>query len=303
MNAPDKNIEIADKISGILQDGLKIGADTQHYIDSTFSNPTIGELEDFLKDESSCETDSLMELLFFPEESTQLQLESLLDKTRLQEHDEQTILKLVSARNIQVCFRFPDGRGTLLMTADPVSLKAFIKRLNLLKILDPGLRSAVARHVRSALKTRCLVRLRNARPITAPHQILFLEAFFEKLKLDEDAFFEYVDFVLGSLNAIKDKKDIYKELMTYKKIYFVGLQKAAKLDKQLTEHNVETLLLSGTRVVEMDRADARKKIAMIDRISLAIFGKTDFFDLMPADGQSIGLDGLEDIDKLIKEFS
>ena len=300
MNAPDINIEIADKISGILQDGLKIGADTQHYIDSTFSNPTIGELEDFLEDESNCETDSLLELLFFPDESVQLQLESLLDKARLQEHDEQTILELVSARDIQICFRFPGGRGTLSMPADPVGLKAFIKRLNLLRILDPGLRSAVGRHVPDALKTRCLVRLRNARPITADHQISLIEAFFEKLKLDEEAFFEYVDFILGFLDAVKDKKDIYNELMTYKKIYFVGLQKAAKLDKQLTEHNVETLLLSGTRVVDMDRADARKKIAMIDRICLAIFGKTDFFDLMPADGQSIGL---EDIDKLIKEFS
>jgi hypothetical protein len=302
MKVPDKNIEIADKISGILLDGLKIGADTQHYIDSTFSNPTIEELENLLKDESSCETDSLLELLFFPDESAQLQLEALLEDARLQEQDEQSIQKRVHARSIQTRFRFPDGRGTLQMAVDPVGLEAFISRLNLSRTLDPGLRSAVARHVRSALQTRCLVRLRNARPITADHQISFLEAFFEKLKLDEDAFFEYVDFVLGFLDAIKSKNDIYNELMAYKKIYFIGLQKAARLEKQMAKHNMETLLLGGTRVVDIDKADARKKIAMIDRISLAIFGKTDFFDLMPADGQSITLDGLEDIDKLIKEL-
>jgi hypothetical protein len=65
---------------------------------------------------------------------------------------------------------------------------------------------------------------------------------------------------------------------------------------------VETLLLRGKRVPYVDTADARKKIQMIDRISLAVFGKTDFFDLMPAAEQSIRLESKEDIDKLIKEL-
>jgi hypothetical protein len=81
------------------------------------------------------------------------------------------------------------------------------------------------------------------------------------------------------------------------------LQKAKNLDVQLTKHNLETLLLRGKRVAYVDKADARKNIQMIDRISLAIFGKTEFFDLMPASGQSMTLKGKEDIDKLIKEFS
>jgi hypothetical protein len=41
---------------------------------------------------------------------------------------------------------------------------------------------------------------------------------------------------------------------------------------------------------------------MIDRISLVVFGKTEFFDLMPAGEQSITIEGKEDIDKLIKEL-
>ncbi|MCK5205289.1 MAG: hypothetical protein KAR15_15505, partial [Desulfobacterales bacterium] len=67
-----KNKQLADRIIDILQSGLTMNADTLHYIDSTFSNPSIGELEELLQDESSCETDSLIELLFFPDESVQL---------------------------------------------------------------------------------------------------------------------------------------------------------------------------------------------------------------------------------------
>jgi hypothetical protein len=66
---------------------------------------------------------------------------------------------------------------------------------------------------------------------------------------------------------------------------------------------VETLLLRGERVSYIDKADARKKIQIIDRISLAVFGKTEFVDLMPAGEQSIILEGKDDMDKLIEEFN
>ncbi|MGD1971889.1 MAG: hypothetical protein PVF24_09765, partial [Desulfobacterales bacterium] len=88
MSSKDKHKQIADKIIEFLQRGLAINADTQHYIDSTFSNPSIEALDKLLQDESSCETDSLMELLFYPDESVQLQLEGLLEDAQLRPEDE-----------------------------------------------------------------------------------------------------------------------------------------------------------------------------------------------------------------------
>ena len=94
---------------------------------------------------------------------------------------------------------------------------------------------------------------------------------------------------------------MFQSLMAKKKFYFLSLQKARNLDIQLAKHNVETLLLKGRRVAYIDKADARQKIQMIDRISLAVFEKTDFFDLMPTDGQSLALEGKDDLEKLIKD--
>ena len=132
------------------------------------------------------------------------------------------------------------------MAVSPASVNAFIDRLNLSRSLDPKIREAIARHVRRALQTRCFVRFRNARAITAPHKILFLQSFLENLKIEEDEFFEYLDFILNFLGELKGKTDIFQELMTYKKLYFQGLQKAAKLDAQLSKHNelYSTLCLS-----------------------------------------------------------
>jgi len=297
-----KNKQVAEKIIEILRDGLTLNADTQHYIDSTFSNPSIGEFEALLQDESSCETDSLMALLFFPDESVQLELEQMIEETHFHRRDEQEIQKRVCSTSLQTQIRFSDGRGALEKRVAPSNAAQFIERLNLSRCLDPKLRSAITRHVHQGLQSRCKVRLRNARPITSPDKISFLQTVFKNLQIDNDDFFDHLDFTVSFLDELNAEADMFQALMAKKKRYLQSLQKAKKLDNQLTRHNVETLLLSGERVSYIDRADARKKIQIIDRISLAVFGKTEFFDLMPADAQSITLEGKDDIDKLFKEM-
>ena len=297
-----QNKKVADKIIDILRNGLTINAATQHYIDSTFSNPSLNEFEALLQDESSCETDPLMELLFFPDESVQLQLEEMIEETHFQHRDEQEIQKRVCSTSLQTQIRFSDGRGTLEKRVAPSNAARFIERLNLSRCLDPKLRSAITQYVHQGLQTRCKVRLRNARPITSPHKISFLQTLFKNLQIDNDDFFDHHDFTVSFLDELKDEADMFQALMARKKRYLQSLQKAKKLDNQLTQHNVETLLLSGERVSYIDKADARKKIQIIDRISLAVFGKTEFFDLMPAGEQSITLEGKDDIDKLFKEM-
>ena len=303
MKSKDKNKQVAEKIIDILQSGLTMNADTLHYIDSTFSNPSLGELEELIQDESSCETDSLLELLFFPDESVQLQLEDMLEDIQFQKQDDQKIQEMVCRKSFQTRVRFPDNRGTLGMEVTPLSVTQFIAHLNLLRCLNPKLITAINDNVPASLQTRCKVKMRNTRPITSQSKILFLQAFFEKLQGDRDVFFDELDFILSFLDEYTDAPDMFQTLMAKKRFYFQSLQKAKNLDIQLTKHNVETLMLRGKRVSYVDTADARKKIQMIDRISLAIFGKTEFFDLMPAVEQSITIEGKEDIDKLIDEFN
>jgi hypothetical protein len=221
MKAENKNKQMAQKIIDILQGGLTLNADTLHYIDSTFSNPSISELEELLQDESSCETDSLIELLFFPDESVQMQLEEML------------------------------GVG---MKVTPSNVAQFIMRLNLLRCLNPRLSASIAEYVPVTFQTRCRVRLRNAKPITSQNKILFLQAFFEKLEIDSDEFWDYLDFILSFLDECKEEPDMFQALMTKKRFYFQSLQKAKNLDIQLTKHNVETLLLRGKRVTYVDES-------------------------------------------------
>jgi len=79
MNAPEKCILLAERIVKILREGIYIDSDVMHFIDSTFSNPCINELEEVITDDSDCESDPLIELIFFPDEDIQAKLEDLLE--------------------------------------------------------------------------------------------------------------------------------------------------------------------------------------------------------------------------------
>ena len=129
-----------------------------------------------------------------------------------------------------------------------------------------------------------------------------MQTVFKKLQIDNDAFIDHLDFTLSFLDEIKDESDMFPALMARKKHCIRSLQKAKNLDNKLARHNVETLLLRGERVSCIDKADVRKKIQIIDRISLTVFGKTEFFDMMPAGEQSITLFGKDDINKLIQKL-
>jgi hypothetical protein len=302
MKPKHKNKEVADKITEILRGGLTIKADTQHYIDSTFSNPSGDMLAALVKDEINCETDSLVELLFFPDESVQLQLEEMIDAVCFEKHDERAIRDMVCSRLSQIRICLHGGRRSFEMAVIPSNVTKFVARLNLSRLLDPELRSAIDKFVDQRLQNRCKVRLRNARRISSPAHILFLVDFFKKLQIDPAEFLDALDFILNFLDGLEDEADLFEALMARKRFYYRSLQKAKNLDIQLTKHNVETLLLKGKRLSYVDKADARKKIKIIDRISLAVFGKTEFFNLMPAEAQSITLEDKADIDRFIKEL-
>jgi hypothetical protein len=52
----------------------------------------------------------------------------------------------------------------------------------------------------------------------------------------------------------------------------------AKFEEQLKKSNMETLILQGVRSPYISKDEARNKMRIIDRTSLAVFGKTDYFE-------------------------
>jgi hypothetical protein len=136
MDSEEKCNQLAKKIRKILDKGITLSSDVIHYIDSTFTNPTISELQSILHDDSNCEKDSLMELLFFPDESMQIQLEELLENLQMSKPDEKKVLDSLCRESPQVTVRFPEERGSLNLILPQEGVPAFVSRLRISKHLD-----------------------------------------------------------------------------------------------------------------------------------------------------------------------
>ena len=302
-NLEKKCNQLANEIRKVLGDGITLGDDVVHYIDSTFSNPSIEELQAILQDDSNCEKDSLMELLFFPDEAMQLALEEILENLQIGKQDEDNVLEALRRESLQVNMRLPEGRGSLNLILPHEVAPGFIARLHISKHLNEKLREAINKYADPDAGNGYKVKIRNSRFLPGENKIQFLCDFFEKLEPQSHDFNNCLDFALSFIDDLRKDQDLYQALMAKKRFYLRSLQKAKKIETQLQKNNLETLLSQGKRVILVDKADARRKMLIIDRISRAIFGKTEYVEDLQADGGSIDLRSDQDIQDIIKTLS
>lgn len=303
MDTKKKCDRLADEIRKILGQGITLDDDAIHFIDSTFSNPTISELETILNDDTDCEKDSLMELLFFPGESVQLQLEQLLDDLQLCREDEDILRDSLCRTPLPVTIRFPEDRGSFNLDLSEVVACGFISRLRISKHLNPRIREAIDSHVAAADTNRCKVKLRNSQFSPGENAIHFLCDFFEKIGPQSHDLNDCLDFALLFLDELKNDTDIYSALMAKKRFFLRSLQIARQLETQLQKNNLETLLSQGKRVIVVDQAAARKNMLIIDRISRAVFGKTEYFEQLYPDENHLEFYPGEDIKDIMSRLS
>ena len=303
MESEEKCKLLAQELKKIIGGNLTVNSDVTHYIDSTFSNPTTAELQAILSDDTNCEKDSLMELLLFPEECIQVQLESLLEDLQLQKQHGKIVLNYLVQEPLAVTIHFPIGRQRLDLIVPDYIAAQFISRLKIFKHLDPRLIEAINKKKDNNTINRLKVKIRNSRFIPTENTIGFLCEFFKKMVSPNDEIFECLDFVVDFLDELKKDDDIYQTLVAKKREYFFSLQKAKQLNTQLQKNNIETLLLQGKRVLIIDQVDIRQKMLIIDRINKAVFGKTKYFEPLHSNGGSIEFRSDQDIQKIISTLS
>ena len=265
---------LAEKIRAIFKHGLEIGKDILHFIDSTFSSPPPEVLKEILSEETTSEVETLMSLIFFPDTTTQLQLEDFLEIGGFEETDEVRVLKYLIETDAETPFRFPGSTEAFTLTMPPWVGELFISRLNISKRLNESLLTAIRRHVPEDRILRVKVKLRNTRFAETENRISFLSVFFEKIRDDD---LSCLGFLLAFFEEQADHADIFEALVARKRHCFHSLQKAEKFQKMLRTDNIETLMMRGVRMPYVDPEDMREKMKQIDRICLAIYGKTEYF--------------------------
>ncbi|HUV50395.1 MAG TPA: hypothetical protein VMW78_05175 [Anaerolineae bacterium] len=274
-NKPDdrKYLLFAEKIEQIFKHDFVLSDDIIHYIDSTFLSPSINELEEIINDEHNCERDSLIELLFFPDESMQIKLEEFLESEDFKKEDEEKVLSYILDKKLLTTIRFPESKDSLKLFLPKSSAMQFLSRLNISRKPDKRLIKAIDEFVSDKFRTSVKVRLRNARFEFTENKIMFLRSFFQKLKVEDNYFFKCLDFMLDFFDEIKDDKNILQSLLDKKELYFQNLQKASGFEELLNKNNMETLISRGVRIPHISKEDAMHNIVIIDTIIFAVYGK------------------------------
>jgi len=190
MNADEKSILLAERIVKILREGIHLNSDAMHFIDSTFSSPCINELEKIITDDSDCERDSFIELIFFPDEEIQAKLEDILQNHDYCKEDEKKVLDYLSSGQIESTIHFPDNKGTLSVTMPYEAAGRFLTRLNIRRKIDEKISAAIDTYVSEELKISVRIKIRNTVNEIAENKIFFLCDFFEKMEDESGVFLE-----------------------------------------------------------------------------------------------------------------
>lgn len=293
---------LAVKITKVLKKGISADEKTTHFIESTFSDPTMPQILEFIADRESWEARALLDLFFFPDERFQCRLEPILEADVFTDDHKQKIVRRLETDPPETHIRFPRSGETLPLVMPPVIAAQFVARLHITRQPDQQLRKVITGRFEEPRQSLFKVKLRNARFAYTTNVKNFLRDFADKVSPNHDQLLDMVDFSVELLVDVGPQDDIFTVLTDRKKAYFRGLQAAAKFQRQLSESNMETLMLTGVRLPTMGIEEAREQMALIDTISQAVFGKTAYFHArqhgMDLVGDDTGMDARRALDLL-----
>ncbi|MBW1893782.1 MAG: hypothetical protein JRF40_08535 [Deltaproteobacteria bacterium] len=252
------------EVEKAFRKGIILSDDVCHFLNSTFSNPTLSELEAVINDTSNFEKDSFLELVFFPDEFLQIKVEDILSKEYFQEQDENILVDYFASTE-PVAAVFVSGFERPLKIKMPGwSAEALVSRLKVLKQINQRLAKVVEKYIHTKEQSVVRVRLRNKEFKESKSKIDFLCEFFKQHATENVDFLKHLDFILQFFAETESDEIIDHSLMQKKQNYEEKIQQAIKFEEQLRKNNIETMMMQGKRNQCINVVDLQEKIDIIN---------------------------------------
>jgi hypothetical protein len=265
---------LAQQIISLLCKGINLNADVVHYINSTFGYPSLQELKEIITDEGNCERDSLLELIFYPDEKIQMDLEYVIESNKFKKDDAEKVKAYLSTVNPKIDLLFPDGKKILKVPFPQSVIDNFVVRLNIYTKTDYKILDTINTYVCASDQSLVKVKLRNRRFDETENKVNFLCMFFESNLPASSYFFECLDFIIEFFNELTKDNDIFNSLVQKRFFCSNSIKKAAALTGQLEKKNFEILMTQNVKIPYLNIAEYKKKIELIDLICMSVFRKT-----------------------------
>ncbi|MFW5937061.1 MAG: hypothetical protein ACOCS6_03300, partial [Desulfosalsimonas sp.] len=254
------------------------------------------------------DSQSLFELIFYPEQSHQIYLEPELEAGALEKSENRAVEDRLAEKRLRPRLVFPEGGKTGGIQLPENIVRQYVRRLNLTRQIPRQVGDAIRAHIQDADRALSIrVRLRNTRFSFSGEVVSFLCAYLEKVPAASEADLQRLDLALSLLDHVPEKTDIYTAMMAHKHHCEEMIRRADTSEKRLRSQPVEALIMQGVNIPCISAQRARHRIGMIDEIALRVFGKTEITGPAETGGQSpINLGALNtarNLDRMIKILS
>ncbi|MEF8823859.1 MAG: hypothetical protein V5A14_01005 [Desulfohalobiaceae bacterium] len=291
----DRCRELAQAVGGIFQNGLVLGEDALHYLDSVAGCEDPAELPAILCDEDHPEQRSLLELVYFPDMTARLQLEPILRYHTFCSED----LSGIAEQTLRIAprTRLLGESGTLEIETPRTGTELFLSRLHPLRAPDPEIAGLLEDWLSREQALRCRVHLRACRePFSNPARRLLAD-FIQGLCQEPD-FEEGLLHLLGLAPQIPAASEPVTALLSRRFQLESALDRAWQQEKDLASHAVETLLTQRASLLSINREAVRAEMDWLDRILVHVYQVMP----TPKSGPEIAVDS-DDSNHLFDFFS
>jgi hypothetical protein len=274
MSSQTKAQRLAQWIRKALEAGVTAGVETLRYTQTTFGST---DLPKILSLAETSESDSLLELLFFPDAALQAAYENTWGDTCFAADDQRHVLADLMDSPVTGAIRWEDGTACLKTKLPDFVLSRFVERLNITWRPSPSLARALEHHLPWDRRRAAQVCLRHTPGPWHAHYDALLCTYIEKMPATHAGYESSLQFLLSILSELKADQDHFEFLVSKKSFYFNALCKAEDFERRRRASTMEVLMLQGARAAYGTIDQWRLGMQHIDVICQALYGRTRFF--------------------------
>jgi len=266
---------LCERIMAIFRSGFLADADIVQYIESVLAPSDIDGLREILEDEDNCDRASLVDLVVSPDITMQQDLEGVLTDNDFAPEDIQEIISFFPS-TVQASLSMPEEAENLNFSIFTSSIARFVDQLNITRKIHRQIQEALENRLPDPQDVRLArVMIRNARRQLTDSQAEMLVEFVKLYNMRENkSFFEAMGLLLEMLGRQDKNESAFDALGREKQRRLRQVRDTEQVEEKLAGKNVETLMIQGSRgLLVADKGALFKEIGIIDRISLAVFGK------------------------------
>ena len=291
--------QIAAAIRRLLQQALKLDTRTSDFMAATVGDSASEHLPQLIADESNPERDTLLDLIFYPDEEFQKRLEPILQKWPIESAQIETVGALLMDSEVKVRLTGAAWPQQLELRMPSDCIMPFVERLNMARTLPASLAQTIRAFASAFWQSAVAVKLRNALFSYSPQRIACLEAFIDKVFSEQPEAWELWDWLLALMAEHREPQNLLDFFIHKAHSYRAALQLAQDHRQKMQSSNREMLILQGVRPPHVHEAEIMRQLTWVQTILIKIFAQPPTAADLPVVRDLGQLNPQTDIDAII----